>query len=218
MKRSRIRETFRRLFDFYGPQHWWPSRTGDPWEIVCGAVLTQNCAWRNVEKALDGLAASGLTTPETVLSASDEALQRAVRPAGFFRQKSASLREIAKFHSANSQEYAAPCASPEELTLRRTRLLAVRGIGKETADDILLYAFHHPVFVVDAYARRVAERHWGVADAARMPYDVLSERIRSELPCDVELYAEYHALLTRLCKDSCRKKTCGEACGRIFPL
>ena len=216
MKRPFIERTFRLLHSWFGPQHWWPSRSGDAWEIVVGAVLTQNCAWSNVERALDGLEAANLTPPELVLEASDETLSAAIRPAGFFRSKSAYLRAVAAFYLRNRDEFASPCESGAELTSRRARLLSVQGVGRETADDILLYAFRLPVFVVDAYTRRVAVRHWGMPEAGTLPYDALAAEIAANLPRDVEIYAEYHALLIRLCKDSCRKKGCLYLCGRIL--
>ena len=202
-----VHETYEALFAHYGEQHWWPSKSGAPWEIVAGAVLTQNCAWRNVEKALGNLSALGAATPRRLLALPPEALREAIRPAGFFTQKSAYLQNAARFFIAHAHGYSAPCP-PAELRARRARLLGVKGIGRETADSILLYAFGHPVFVIDAYTRRVAERHLGIPQAAALPYDALQALFTDNLPSDARVYNEYHALIVRLCKELCRKRAC----------
>lgn len=200
---------FHTLLDIYGQQQWWPNKSGGRWEIAAGAVLTQNTAWSNVEKALANLNEAGWTTPGSVLSAPEEKLREVIRPAGFFRQKSAYLKAAAEFFIAHEEEYLASDDLPD---LRR-QLLAVKGIGRETADDILLYAFRKPVFVIDAYTRRVAERHLHLD--GKLPYDELQRIFMDALPSDTVLYGEYHALLVELCKDSCRKSGCGAACARL---
>ena len=206
---SSILRLFRTLFDRYGEQHWWPNRSGGRWEIAAGAVLVQNTAWNNVEKALTNLEAADRMTPERVLAAPDDALREAIRPAGFFRQKCAYLKAVAEFFVAYEKELSASDDLPE---LRR-RLLAVKGVGKETADDILLYAFRKPVFVIDAYTRRVAERHLNLDGG--IAYEKLQKIFMDALPPDAALYGEYHALILALCKDSCRKAGCGEVCRRL---
>lgn len=204
-----IRKLYDFLFNRYGAQHWWPCRTGRRWEIIVGAILTQNCAWRNVEQALYQLEQARLDTPETILSTAPELLEQAIRPAGFFRQKSLYLREAAAFFPNCEAELLAP-STPEDLRRKRELLLSRRGIGRETADSILLYAFNQPIFVIDAYTRRIAARHLGW-DAA-LPYDELQARFTRELPRDARIFNEYHALLVRHCKESCRKSACGDAC------
>jgi len=208
-----IETAYHRLFELYGEQHWWPSRSGTRWEIVAGAVLTQNCAWRNVEKVLEQLDASGLNTPGKILNANMAVLREAIRSAGFFNQKSVYLRETAKFFIENETEYLKQC-STDELWKRRKRLLAVKGVGCETADSILLYAFDQPLFVIDAYTRRMAARHLGLD--SKIPYDRLQKIFMDNLLSDVQLYKEYHALIVKLCKESCLKKACGDICHRIF--
>jgi endonuclease-3 related protein len=202
-----IYDIYKTLFAHYGEQHWWPSKSGEPWEIVAGAVLTQNCAWRNVEKALDNLSALGVSTPHQLLALPPATLQTAIRPAGFFTQKSVYLQEAARFFIAHEAEFSRPCPA-EELRARRMRLLGVRGVGRETADSILLYAFKQPVFVIDAYTRRFAERHLAIPHAATLPYDALQTIFTGNLPQEVRIYNEYHALIVRLCKDTCRKQSC----------
>ena len=200
---------FQTLFDIYGEQHWWPCKSGRRWEIVAGAVLVQNTAWNNVEKALANLEAADLMSPVRVAAVPEAELREIIRPAGFFRQKSIYLKAAAEFFLAHEKEYLASDDVPD---LRR-RLLAVNGIGRETADDILLYAFKKPVFIIDAYTRRVAERHLRLD--GKLPYDDLQRIFMNSLPRDAALYGEYHALVLALGKDSCRKSGCGAACQRL---
>lgn len=207
-----IESVFHRLFQIYGKQYWWPSRSGTRWEIAAGAVLTQNCAWRNVEKALEQLYAAELNTPGKILDADMTVLCQAIRPVGFFNQKSVYLREIAAFFIENEAEFLLPC-STDELWKRRKLLLAVKGVGRETADSILLYAFEQPLFVIDSYTRRMAGRHLGLD--TRVSYDLLQRTFMNNLPSDVQLYKEYHALIVKFCKESCLKKSCGDVCRAI---
>ena len=200
---------FRTLFDIYGEQHWWPCKSGLRWEIVAGAVLVQNTAWNNVEKALANLETADLMSPDRIAAVPEAELREIIRPAGFFRQKSVYLKAVAGFFLAHEKEYLASDDVPD---LRR-RLLAVNGVGRETADDILLYAFKKPVFIIDAYTRRVAERHLGLN--GKLPYDDLQRIFMDSLPRDAALYGEYHALILALGKDSCRKSGCGAVCRRL---
>jgi endonuclease-3 related protein len=200
---------FHTLFDIYGEQHWWPSRSGTRWEIAAGAVLVQNTAWANVEKALDNLEAAGLMSPKGILSVPVDALREIIRPAGFFKQKSVYLKAVAEFFLAHEKAF----LKSKDLPAMRRQLLAVKGVGRETADDILLYAFKKPVFIIDAYTRRVAGRHLGLD--AGLPYEALQKLFMDALPSDAELYGEYHALILALGKDSCQKSGCGEVCQRL---
>lgn len=200
---------FHTLLRIYGPQHWWPCKSGGRWEIVAGAVLTQNTAWTNVERALANLESNRLTTPERILSEPEESLQEVIRPAGFFRQKCTYLKEAARFFLENEKKFLAS----EDIWDLRSRLLNVRGIGRETADDILLYAFGKPIFIIDAYTRRIGSRHLGIK--GDLPYDELQKIFMKELPPDPDFYGECHALILALCKDSCRKAGCGEVCRTI---
>ena len=204
-----ILKLFHTLFGIYGEQHWWPCRSGRRWEIVAGAVLVQNTAWGNVEKALENLEAADLMSPERIISFPEEELRETIRPAGFFRQKAAYLKAAAEFYLLREREY----LDSDDLPGLRKKLLAVKGIGRETADDILLYAFKKPVFIIDAYTRRVAERHLGLDGS--LPYDELQRIFMEALPPDAELYGEYHALILALGKDSCRKSGCGAVCARL---
>ena len=208
-----IRKFFDVLFDCYGPLKWWPCQTGARWEIVTGAILTQNTAWTNVEKAIGNLLAAGVMSPERVLATSDTELQELIRPAGFFTQKCAYLKAMAAFMLERESAFE---PSTYVWALRK-ELLAVKGVGRETADSILLYAFNKPIFVIDAYTRRVAERHLHLDGT--LLYDTLQKIFMDDLPPDCAIYNEYHALIVTLCKESCHKSACGEICKKIanFP-
>ena len=200
---------FYRLLEIYGEQHWWPSRSGSRWEIVAGAILVQNTAWNNVEKALANLESRNLMSPDRILATADEDLREWIRPAGFFKAKCAYLKAAAEFFIMHEEEF----LKSEDIPALRRQLLAVKGIGLETADDILLYAFKKPIFIIDAYTRRAAERHLHLDGT--LPYGQLQKLFMDALPPDAELYGEYHALILALCKDSCRKSGCGENCKRL---
>ena len=194
------------LFDHYGPQKWWPCQTGLRWEIIAGAILTQNTAWTNVEKAIGNLLVADVMSPEKVLATSDDQLQELIRPAGFFKQKCAYLKAVAAFMLEREVAF----EQSTDVWALRKELLAVKGVGRETADSILLYAFNKPIFVIDAYTRRVAERHLHLDNSVH--YDILQKIFMDALPPDVAIYNEYHALIVALCKESCKKSACGEIC------
>lgn len=190
---SRIWCGYASLLQLYGRQAWWPCRSGWRWEIVAGAILTQNCAWRNVERALEALSAAASMTPEAILTMPEEDLGMLIRPAGFWRQKATYLKSMAAFVLEHDATLAA--LSDQEETVRhwRRRLLSVRGVGRETADDILLYAYGLPVFVIDAYTRRFCERELDVDGS--LSYDALQAMFQEALPRDIEVYRQYHALV-----------------------
>ena len=208
-----IRKLFDVLLDYYGPQHWWPCQSGLRWEIIAGAILTQNTAWINVEKAIGNLLATDVMSPERVLATPDTDLQELIRPAGFFTQKCAYLKAMAAFMLERESAF----EQSVDVWALRKELLSVKGVGRETADSILLYAFNKPVFVIDAYTRRIAQRHLHLDGT--LQYDTLQKIFMDALPPDVVLYNEYHALIVALCKESCHKAACGESCKRIanFP-
>ena len=202
----KIRKLFDVLFDCYGPQKWWPCQSGARWEIITGAILTQNTAWTNVEKAIGNLLSAGVMSLERVLATPDTELQELIRPAGFFKQKCAYLKAMAAFMLDRETAFE---QSADVLVLRK-ELLSVKGVGRETADSILLYAFNKPIFVIDAYTRRVAERHLHLDGT--LHYDILQKIFMDALPPDVTIYNEYHALIVAFCKESCYKSACGEIC------
>ena len=205
-----ILQLFEILLEHYGPQKWWPCQSGVRWEIITGAILTQNTAWTNVEKAIENLLADNIMSPQKVLETPDAELQELIRPAGFFKQKCAYLKAMAQFIIEHEVEF----EKSDDVWALRKQLLTVKGVGRETADSILLYAFNKPIFVIDAYTRRVAERHLDLDGSVH--YDVLQKTFMDALPPDVTIYNEYHALIVALCKESCHKSGCGELCEHLI--
>lgn len=202
---SRFRTLYQRLFQAHGPQHWWPGET--PFEVMVGAVLTQNTAWSNVERAIGRLGAANRLTPEAILALPLLELAELIRPAGYFNVKAARLRNLCQFLLDSGGEATLGSLSSDRL---RLALLAVSGIGPETADDILLYAFARPVFVVDAYTRRIGER-LGLL-GARDGYEAIRARFESALGPDVALFNELHALLVCHGKEVCRPRPRCQGC------
>ncbi|MBN2644885.1 MAG: endonuclease III domain-containing protein [Desulfuromonadaceae bacterium] len=191
-------EVYTRLAQVFGPQHWWPADS--PFEMMVGAVLTQNTAWRNVERSVATLKEAGALSPEVVAGLVPEALQDLIRSSGFFRQKSGTLQLLATTIVENCQGEPLQLLAGEWPVVRQ-RLLALRGIGPETADSMLLYAGHHPIFVIDAYTRRIATRLGWVSGTPS--YAQLQKLFMEHLPADVSLFNEYHALLVHLAKEHC---------------
>lgn len=213
---------YRFLLDSYGPQGWWPltelhdrdgtnpTKTGSvrgyhpgdytyphtdsqQFEIICGALLTQNTSWQQVERALINLRQTNSLFPESILSIDPEALKESIKPAGYYNQKAARLKTLAEWFL--------------ELKSRipqREELLSLKGIGPETADSILLYAFKQPSFVVDTYTRRVVS-NLGLADE-KAKYSEIKELFEENLPKDLVIYQEYHALLVEHAKRYYQKK------------
>jgi len=201
---------FRALYAFHGPQNWWPGET--PFEVMVGAVLTQNTAWTNVEKAIANLKANACLDPRCIAEARPEVLAEWLRPSGYFNVKAARLRAFCHWYLEQGGHAALAQMPTGEL---RRRLLGVKGIGPETADDILLYAFERPVFVIDAYTRRLFTR-LGLVSGAE-DYERLRElfegALRERTPDPVALFNEYHALIVMHGKDYCRKRpNCANCC------
>ena len=196
-----LTEVYDRLLDALGPQHWWPAQS--PFEVIVGAVLVQNTNWQNVERAIDNLRQADLLEPHALYEVPLEALEVLVRPAGYFRIKARRLRGLLKFLVERYDGSLEAMFGGDPSALRED-LLAVHGIGPETADSILLYAGGLPVVVVDAYTHRVLARHgWIGFDA---DYHTIQDHFQSSLAEDVSLYNEYHALFVRVGKEYCRKK------------
>jgi endonuclease III related protein len=196
-----LRKFYEALFDAHGPQRWWPGRTA--FEIIIGAILTQNTSWSNVEIALRNLRRERLLTPRAIEDVPFARLARLIRSSGYFRQKAKKLKCFVRFlrkeyDGSLNRMFRTPTAALRE------RLLAVHGIGPETADSIMLYAGKHPVFVVDAYTRRMLERH-GVS-GPRQTYEEIRELFERSLPSNAPLYNEFHALIVRTGKEYCRPR------------
>jgi endonuclease III related protein len=183
-----------------GPMHWWPART--PFEVIVGAILTQNTAWANVERAIANLRSAHMLTPAAISAARPSKLALLVRPSGYFRQKAKKLKAFVRFLQ---REYGGSLKrmfdTPTEIL--REELLFVHGIGPETADSILLYAGNHPVFVVDAYTHRIFGRH-GITDGEPQ-YETVRALFETALPRDPQLFNEFHALVVNTGKNWCRK-------------
>jgi endonuclease III related protein len=195
-----ILQIYDRLLKAFGPQHWWPGDSA--FEVMVGAVLTQNTNWQNVEKAISNLRQSDLLEPHALYNVPVEELEDLLRPAGYFRIKARRLRSLLEF-LVTRWDGSLEAMFQTDLQRLREELLTVNGIGPETADSILLYAGGLPVFVVDAYTHRIFARHgWIGFDA---DYHQTQDYIQSCLPEDVRLYNEYHALLVYAGKHYCRK-------------
>ncbi|MDQ3927875.1 MAG: hypothetical protein M3328_01880, partial [Chloroflexota bacterium] len=196
---------YRTLLAHYGPQHWWPTLTGSRWEVMLGAVLVQRTTWRNAARALANLASAlgsaGLSDPAKLLSIPDETLGDLVRPAGHFSRKPRTLKLLARTVLELGGVDALSTSSESTASLRNL-LLGTWGIGPETADAILLYALERPVFVADAYALRLASR-WGLL-APTASYDEVQRTFSEDLPKDLDLFKEYHALIVEHGKQLCR--------------
>jgi len=193
-------DIFKRLHTCYGDQHWWPAET--PFEMIVGAILTQNTAWSNVEKAIANLRAAGILDLHGLDALPRPSLESLIRPAGFFRQKAERLQQftgyVVRHHTGNLDRLLS-----QPLQQLRDELLQRPGIGPETADSILLYAAGLPSFVVDAYTRRLLER----LDLLPAPdgYEAIRALFMQQLPQEAPLYNEYHALIVVHAKERCRK-------------
>ncbi len=211
-----IRELYETLLSVYGPQGWWPLRSGkhnivfteggyhpgvsvklslnEQFEISAGAVLTQNTAWNNAASAIDALLTAGMLSAEAVAAAEHEKLAGLIRSSGYFNQKAERLKILADYYIRKRGEI------PE-----RAELLRLKGIGPETADSILLYAWDIPVFVIDAYTRRLLSKITADESFQRMKYEDVRYVFEHSLAESVGIYQEYHALVVIHCKTFCRK-------------
>lgn len=192
-------DVYRRLLKQFGPQGWWPVQNGfspPEWEVCAGAVLTQNTSWKNVEKALTSLKAAGITTPAKTLKVHNHVLKNHIRSSGYYTQKAHRLKALAGFVSQFSAE------RDFLKGVDRDDLLAINGIGPETADSILLYAANRKFFVVDAYTRRVFSRFGMLKE--KWDYDDIRTFFERSLPQDAGVYKEFHALIVTLGKRICR--------------
>jgi endonuclease-3 related protein len=193
----KLEKIYQTLYTHYGDLQWWPADT--PFEVIAGAVLTQNTAWTNVEKALKRF--DGGLSPERVMAMPIEELQEIIRPAGFYKQKSQYLKAVTKWFIGNDCDIDRIKSRP--LPDLRFELLQIRGVGNETADSILLYAFDLPSFVVDAYTMRLFGR---LPIEAGRTYTEVKNFCEGALPRDAELYNHFHALIVHNGKEHCKKK------------
>ena len=202
-------EVYRRLYAHYGPQHWWPGES--PLEMVLGAILTQGTAWTNVEKALASLKRADLLSVEALRDVAESDLAAMLRPSGYFNAKARKVKAFIN-HLLDSYDGSLETFLGEETEWLREELLFIYGIGEETADDILLYAAGKPSFVIDTYTRRILKR-LAVEPPDGKSYQAYQRLFHGGLPRDASLYNEYHALLDRHAKETCKKAPlCGGCC------
>ncbi|MHA1303137.1 MAG: endonuclease III domain-containing protein [Candidatus Heimdallarchaeaceae archaeon] len=185
--RTKLEEIYDKLFNYYGPQNWWP---GEGLEIAVGAVLTQQASWRNVEQALTRLKNANCLTLDCLKNISTNKLEELIRPSGFYRVKAKRLKNLVNLLVENS-------------TPSREDLLNVNGLGPETADSILNYMFNEPIFVIDAYTFRILRR-LGLYKKDKKSYSELQKLFMDNLPSNAQLYNEYHALLVKHAKEHCK--------------
>ena len=199
MTRETLTEIYELLYDAFGPQDWWPGETR--FEIIVGAILTQNTNWKNVEKAVTNLKSARCLNPQEIHRMAPEQLAELIRPAGYYNIKAKRLKN---FLDWLFEDYEGDVSNLEGVQTERLReeMLAIKGVGRETADSILLYALDRPVFVVDAYTARIAVRHELIEPDA--DYEQLRYLFESNLTEDVGLFNEYHALLVRAGKEFCK--------------
>jgi len=204
---DKLLEIYRRLYHAFGPQRWWPGET--PFEIAVGAILTQNTNWGNVEKAIDNLKRDKALNVESINNMKTEKLASLIKPAGYFNVKAKRLKAFISFLT-NEYHGSLKRMKKEEMQTLRVRLLQVHGVGPETADSILLYALEKPVFVIDAYTKRILSRH--ILMEYDKSYEEFQKIFHSSLKRDVKFFNEYHALFVRLGKTYCRKKPICKGC------
>jgi len=204
---KRLAGIYERLRKEFGPMGWWPADT--PFEVMVGAILTQNTAWTNVEKAIANLKRERALRPAAMASLGRGRLARLIRPAGYYNIKAKRLGNFLRFFLRDSGGSVKRFLSRPAGTLRE-KLLGVNGIGPETADSIILYAAGKPVFVVDAYTKRIFSRHRIISPAAE--YHEIQSLFMKNLPRRAKLFNEYHALIVKLGKEYCRKKPLCRSC------
>jgi len=198
--KSLLMQIYEILYRSFGPMHWWPGET--PFEVMVGAILTQNTSWKNVEKAIDRLKENGLLSSTKIRRLRRNQLASLIRSSGYYRIKAERLKAFVNFlfehYDGNLNRM-----RKEEIKTLREKLLRVKGIGPETSDSILLYGLKKPIFVVDAYTQRVLSRHGLISE--RAPYEEVQNLFMDHLPLDEKLFNEYHALLVHLGKNVCKK-------------
>lgn len=201
MSKETLVKIYDKLLEAFGPQHWWPA--DDDFEIIVGAILTQSVSWKNVEKAIDNLKAEGLLSLDAVLAVDKDKLAALIKSTMYYNQKALKLKNFCRYIKQN---YGGDIYSLFEKSIpnMRAELLSIKGIGPETADSIILYAAEKPIFVVDAYTRRIFSRLGFLPDDVK--YSQMQDFFMSNLPSDVNLFNEYHALIVRLGKDYCKNK------------
>ena len=198
---------YHRLISYYGPQHWWPAQ--EPFEVIVGAILTQAAAWVNVEKAIANLQAAKALSPDALRQLSLSEVANLIHPCGYYNAKALKLKSLAHWLGEYYNDDLNKLFTNNTERLRQ-ELLSIHGIGQETADSIILYAANKPIFVIDAYTRRIINRV-GLAPAGNS-YTAYQALFMDNLPADAELFNEYHALLVCLGKNVCRSHPLCQQC------
>lgn len=208
-----LHQIYEKMYTAYGPQYWWPSKDKNnrETEIIIGAILTQNTAWTNVEKALHNLRENNLIDFKKINKINSKKLANLIKSSGYYNQKAKKLKAFSDYLKKFDFDF--DNLKKKKLNILREELLKIHGIGKETADSILLYALNKPIFVIDAYTKRIFQR-LGLADE-KTNYDDLQNLFEKNLTKDSKLFNEYHALLVRLGKDVCKKKPICNECPLI---
>ncbi len=203
--REKLEEIYKRLFEHFGCQNWWPAE--NEFEVCVGAILTQNTNWSNVERAIENLKKERVLSPDIIASMEQSKLEELIKPSGFYKQKAKRLKEFCNWLI---REGGLEALKDLPVDAARAKLLSIKGIGFETADSILLYALNKPIFVVDSYTYRVLLRHNLIDEDA--DYHTIQELFMHNLPEDIQLFKEYHALLVMVGKTYCKKRPLCEGC------
>lgn len=206
-RKKMLQKVYHTLYKVFGPQDWWPGET--PFEIAIGAILTQNTNWGNVEKAINNLKKQGVMEAKALQRMPSKRLASLIKPAGYFNIKTKRIKEFLNF-LMNHYKGSVENMKTEDIDSLRENLLNINGIGPETADSILLYALEKPIFVIDAYTKRVLVRHKLISEKAT--YHKIQEIFHVALPKDTALFNEYHALFVKLGKDFCKPEPRCENC------
>ena len=201
-----LKEIYQTLHSHFGPQHWWPGES--PFEVIVGAILTQQTSWNNVEKAIKNLKKEKLLDPKELHDIKSDKLEKLIQPSGYYRQKVKKLKNFTNFLWDNYDGKLEKLFN-QPIPRLREELLSVNGIGKETGDSIILYAANKPIFVIDAYTKRILDR---LGITREKDYDELQELFQKNLPQDVQLFNEFHALIVQLGKNYCKKKPKCDEC------
>ncbi|RKX72698.1 endonuclease [candidate division TA06 bacterium] len=200
-RKDKIIKLYNILYKYFGPQNWWPGDTID--EIIIGAILTQNTSWKNVEKAINNLKKADILSLYKIYYGDKEKIIEAIKPSGFYNQKYNTLKNISTLFFRN-YKHSYENILRNDISSIKKNILSVKGIGNETCDSILLYAFKKPTFVVDTYTVRILLRH-NLIDI-KDKYNDVKKLFSDSLESNIELYNEYHALLVRIGKEYCLKK------------
>ncbi len=210
MNMNKIQQSYYKMYSAYGPQEWWPvsSKQNAEFEIIIGAILTQGTSWKNVEICIKNLIKNNLINIKKLNKIKNNELSKLIKPSGYYNQKTIKIKNftdyVIKNYNGNLRKLSA-----KNIKNIRNELLNINGIGKETADSIILYAFNKPVFVIDAYTRRIFERLFNLNFKT---YDEWQNYFHKNLPRDAKLFNEYHALIVEHGKNICKKKPLCDEC------